>query len=219
MAGLINRIGIFGGTFDPPHLGHLILAEESMNQLQLDRLFWVLTPDPPHKREKRLTPIEIRFLLVKSAIQNNKSFQFSRVDMDRPGPHFTLDTVKIFKERYPSAKIYYLIGGDSLHDFPNWYKPLELLGNLAGLGVMRRPGDQVNLDQLENELPGITKKLIFIDAPLLEIASNEIRKRISLRKPYRYYLSETVYKVIKKNGYYLENFPDEKTHPNKMNNE
>lgn len=209
MAGLNKRIGIFGGTFDPPHLGHLILAEESVDQLRLDRLFWVLTPDPPHKLAKRLTPIEIRFLLVKAAIRNNKSFLFSRADMDRPGPHFTLDTVKIFKKQNPSAEIFYLIGGDSLHDFPNWYHPQDLLGNLTGLGVMRRPGDRVNLDQLEKALPGIANKLIFIDAPLLEIASNEIRKRICFNKPYRYYLPDSVYKIIEKNNYYSVNLPDE----------
>jgi nicotinate-nucleotide adenylyltransferase len=209
MAGLNKRIGIFGGTFDPPHLGHLILAEESLDQLRLDRLYWVLTPDPPHKRAKRLTPIEIRFLLVNAAIRNNKSFQFSRADMDRPGPHFALDTVKIIKNQNPSAAIFYLIGGDSLHDFPNWYHPQELLDHLSGLGVMRRPGDKVNLDQLEKALPGIINKLIFIDAPLLEIASNEIRKRICFKKPYRYYLPDSVYKIIKKNNYYSENLPDE----------
>lgn len=209
MAGLIKRIGIFGGTFDPPHLGHLILAEESLDQLNLDRLYWVLTPDPPHKRAKKLTPIEIRFFLVKAAIRNNKSFRFSRADMDRPGPHFTLDTVKIIKNQNPSAEIFYLIGGDSLHDFPNWFHSQELLDHLTGLGVMRRPGDQVDLDQLQKTLPGIMNKLIFIDAPLLEIASNEIRKRICFKKPYRYYLPESVYKIIEKNNYYLENLPDE----------
>jgi len=209
MAGLIKRIGIFGGTFDPPHLGHLILAEESVDQLRLDRLYWVLTSEPPHKRTKSLTPIEIRFLLVKAAIRNNKSFLFSRADMDRPGPHFTLDTVKIFKQQNPSAEIFYLIGGDSLHDFPNWYHPLALLDNLTGLGVMRRPGDKVNLDQLEKVLPGIANKLIFIDAPLMEIASNEIRKRICFKKPYRYYLPDSVYKIIEKNNYYSINLPEE----------
>lgn len=209
MAGLIKRIGIFGGTFDPPHLGHLILAEESLDQLGLDRLYWVLTPDPPHKRAQRLTPIEIRCLLVKAAIRNNKSFQFSRADLDRPGPHYTVDTVKIIKKQNPSAEIFYLIGGDSLHDFPNWFHPHELLGQLTGLGVMRRPGDKVNMDQLENALPGVTNKLIFIDAPLLEIASNEIRKRISFNKPYRYYLPDSVYKIIEKNNYYSLNLPDE----------
>jgi nicotinate-nucleotide adenylyltransferase len=112
MAGLTERIGIFGGTFDPPHLGHLILAAEAFDQLKLTRLYWVLTPDPPHKRAQRLTPIEIRLRLVKAAIRNNESFNFSRVDMNRPGPHFTLDTVNIIKEQHKSAEILYLIGGD-----------------------------------------------------------------------------------------------------------
>lgn len=209
MAGLTQRIGIFGGTFDPPHLGHLILAAEAFDQLKLGKLYWVLTPDPPHKRAQRLTPIEIRFQLVKAAIRNNRSFVFSRVDMDRPGPHFTLDTVKIIKSHHPKAEIFYMIGGDSLHDFPNWHQPQELLENLAGLGVMRRPGDKVNLDVLEKSLPGITEKLIFIDAPLLEIASHEIRNRIYFGKPFRYYLPNSVYKIILNKKYYSENLPNE----------
>lgn len=209
MAGLKERIGIFGGTFDPPHLGHLILAEEAFDQLELTRLYWVLTPDPPHKRAQRLTPIEIRFRLVKAAIRNNESFNFSRVDMDRPGPHFTLDTVDIIKEKHKFAEILYLIGGDSLHDFPNWYKSRQLLESLSGLGVMRRPGDQVNLELIEKTLPGISNKVIFIDAPLLEISSHEIRNRISWGKAFRYYLPNSVYKLIVKNSYYLENLPNE----------
>jgi nicotinate-nucleotide adenylyltransferase len=209
MAGLSERIGIFGGTFDPPHLGHLILAEEAFAQLNLTRLYWVLTPDPPHKRAQRLTPIEIRRKLVKAAIRNNSSFNFSRVDMDRPGPHYTLDTVRIIKHAHPSAEIFYLIGGDSLHDFPNWYRPGELLANLSGLGVMRRPGDRVDLDLLETSLAGITAKLIFIDAPLLEIASHEIRRRIFFQKPFRYYLPSSVYNLIVRNKYYSENLPND----------
>ena len=209
MAGLKERIGIFGGTFDPPHLGHLILAEEAFDQLKLTRLYWVLTPDPPHKRAQRLTPIEIRFRLVKAAIRNNKSFNFSRVDMDRARPHFTLDTVDIIKEKHKSAEILYLIGGDSLHDFPNWYKSKLLLDSLSGLGVMRRPGDQVNLELIEKALPGISSKVIFIDAPLLEISSHEIRNRILWGKPFRYYLPNSVYLLIVKNNFYLEDLPNE----------
>jgi nicotinate-nucleotide adenylyltransferase len=198
------RIGIFGGTFDPPHLGHLILAAEATAQLGLDRLLWVLTPDPPHKRNQQLTPINIRLELVQAALKNDPNFELSRVDLDRDGPHYTLDTVKIIQQQNPADELFYLIGGDSLHDFPNWYQPKQLLAEVKGLGVMRRPGDQIDLSRLEMALPGVIQKINFVDAPLLEIASHEIRRRIATGRPYRYYLLPAVYACIKAKGYYLK---------------
>lgn len=197
------RIGVFGGTFDPPHLGHLILAAESIDQLNLDKLLWVVTPDPPHKRNQVLSPVEIRLSLVQTALHDNPMFEISRADLDRPGPHYTMDTIRIIAEKDPTAEIFYLIGGDSLHDFPNWYQPEKILEQIVGLGVMRRPGDKVDLSTLENQLPGIEKKLFFIEAPLLEISSNQIRKRIRENRPYRYYLLPMVYHLIDEKGYYL----------------
>jgi len=202
VAGLKIRIGIFGGTFDPPHLGHLILAAEAKDQLKLDRLLWVLTPDPPHKKKQRLTPIEIRYNLVEASLKNDDNFELSRVDLDRPGPHYTLDTIKIIAERFPEADIFYIIGGDSLSDFPNWYRAKDILTAVSGLGVMRRPGDEIDLDCLESNLPGIKEKVRFVDAPLLEISSHEIRKRILESSPYRYYLKPEVFDLIRNENLY-----------------
>ncbi len=198
------RIGIFGGTFDPPHLGHLILAAEASAQLALDHLLWVLTPDPPHKRNQQLTSVDIRLELVRAALKDDPTFELCRVDLDRPGPHYTLDTVKLIQRQYLGDELFYLIGGDSLHDFPNWYKPNQLLASVTGLGVMRRPGDQIDLSRLEIDLPGVIHKINFVDAPLLEIASHEIRRRIMAGLPYRYYLLPAVYECIRDNKYYLK---------------
>src|SRR5690349_15629428 len=105
------RIGIFGGTFDPPHLGHLILAEEAQYRLRIDHLLWVLTADPPHKQGQPITRLEDRLALVHAAIDDNPAFELSRVDLDRPGPHFALDTVRIIGREHPEAELFYLIGG------------------------------------------------------------------------------------------------------------
>ncbi|MCX8025419.1 MAG: adenylyltransferase/cytidyltransferase family protein, partial [Thermanaerothrix sp.] len=91
----MSRLGIFGGTFDPPHVGHLILASEAADQLHLDRVLWVLTPDPPHKRGQPITPLAIRLKLVMAAIQEDPLFELSRVEIDRPGPHYAVDTLRI----------------------------------------------------------------------------------------------------------------------------
>jgi len=207
------RVGVFGGTFDPPHLGHLILAAEASSQMKLDKLLWVLTPDPPHKRDQHLTPIEIRFELVKLSLMDDPTFEMCRVDLDRPGPHYTLDTVKLIKQEYPGADVFYLIGGDSLHDYPNWHKASELLDELNGLGVMRRPGDQVDISLLESQISGISQKIHFIEAPLLEIASHQIRRRIRQGRPFRYYVLPVVYRKILEAGYYFDISPDKNGDP------
>ena len=202
-----ERIGLFGGTFDPPHLGHLILASEAQFQLELTRLFWTLTPEPPHKQDQPITSIEHRLAMVKLAIADDPSFELSRVELDRPGPHYTLDTIKLVAEQNPQAEIVPVIGGDSLHDLPTWHHPQELLYVCHWVGVMRRPGESANLEELERELPGISSKVHYVDAPLLEIASREIRSRISNGRPFRYYLPDPVYQYINQHHLYYQSNP------------
>ncbi|HSM71518.1 MAG TPA: nicotinate-nucleotide adenylyltransferase [Anaerolineales bacterium] len=199
-----EQIGLFGGTFDPPHLGHLILASEAHAQLGLNRLLWIPTPEPPHKQDQSLTSIEHRLTMVKLAIQDNPDFELSRVELDRPGPHYTLDTVELIAEQYPEAEITPIIGGDSLRDLPKWNRPKELLQASHWVGVMRRPGEQENLEVLENDLPGISSKIHYVDAPLLEIASREIRSRIMDGKHFRYFLHPAVYEYILENRLYRQ---------------
>ena len=193
---MANLIGIFGGTFDPPHLGHLILAAEARQQLGLRRLLWVLTPIPPHKLDQTITPIEYRLTMLQLAIARNPAFEISRVEMDRRGPHYTLDTVNLLAGQNPGAEMVYLMGGDSLRDLPAWHRPAELLSACRYLGVMRRPDDAIHLPDLEAILPGITRKVHFVDAPLVDISSRQIRQRIANGRPFRYFLPPSVYEYI-----------------------
>jgi nicotinate-nucleotide adenylyltransferase len=192
----LNRIGIFGGTFDPPHIGHQILAMEASAQLRLDKVLWVLTPDPPHKVGKNITHIDIRKVMVSAAIDEDPRFTFSSVDVDRPGPHYVFDTMKILRNEFQNYELIFLMGGDSLHNLPNWYKPKEFIGACDKLGIMRRPGEKIDLCDLELSLPGIEERIEFIEAPLLEISSNQIRQLVFEKKPYRYYLPFEVYTII-----------------------
>jgi nicotinate-nucleotide adenylyltransferase len=196
------RIGLFGGTFDPPHLGHLILASEAQTQLELDRLLWILTPEPPHKHAQRITPVADRLAMVQLAIKDNPAFELSRIELERPGPHYTLDTIKLIADQNPGADIVPIIGGDSLRDLPKWHEPQQLVYACHWIGVMRRPHEDSSLDELESQLPGISSKVHYVDAPLLEIASREIRNRIAEGKSVRYYLPATVYEYINQHHLY-----------------
>jgi len=198
----MQSIGIFGGTFDPPHLGHLILAAEARAQLGLERLLWVLTPDPPHKQGQSIAPLEQRLEMVKLAIANEPQFELSNLDMSRPGPHYALDTVQILAGQNPGAKLVYLMGGDSLRDLPTWHRPADFVSACHLIGVMRRPGDALELAALEERLPGLTAKVRFVDAPLLDIAAREIRARIADGKPFRYFLPTGVFMYIVEHNLY-----------------
>lgn len=197
-----KRLGIFGGTFDPPHIGHLILAAEALDQLNLDFTVWVLTPDPPHKRGQEISTLEHRLDMVELAIRDNEAFSLSHVDIDRPGPHYTIETVQILKREYPGLEQIYLMGGDSLHDLPNWYEAEQFLSAVDGIGVMRRPGDNIDLSDLMLKLPELETKLNFVTAPLLEISAEQIRRRAHEERNFRYYLLPEIYEYIRTHHIY-----------------
>jgi len=198
----LARLGIFGGTFDPPHLGHLILAAEALDQLNLEQVLWVLTPEPPHKQGQNRQPMEDRLEMLHIAISEYPQFLLSRVDIERPPPHYAVDTVRLLARQHPQAELVYLIGGDSLHDLPEWHKPVELVQAASYLGVMRRPNDDADLPTLEQRIPGLSRKILRIDAPLLEISSSEIRQRIAAGRPFRHYIPVGVYFLIRERRLY-----------------
>ena len=197
-----ERIGIFGGTFDPPHLGHLILSSEIHSQLKLDRLLWVLTPAPPHKQERVITPLAHRQKMVELAIEDNANFELSLVEAEREGPHYSVDTVEIIKKRNPNAEVIFLMGGDSLQQLSTWHRPVDFVRACDEIGVMRRPEDAIDVASVDNAVAGLKSKLRFVDAPLLEIASSQIRRRVREKRPCRYYLPPAVYDYIQTENLY-----------------
>lgn len=197
-----ERIGVFGGTFDPPHIGHLILAVEACEELHFDHLLWVLTPVPPHKLDQSVTVLEHRLAMVELAISDEPNFELSRIEIDRPGPHYTVDTMRLLGDEYPSADLVLLIGGDSLRELPTWHRPADLVSACHEIGVIRRPDDSIDLSAWERQVPGTQAKVRFVDAPLLDISSRNIRRRIREKLSFRYYLSPPVYEYIQKNKLY-----------------
>ena len=196
------KIGVFGGTFDPPHIGHLILASEAVHQMYLSRLLWVLAPDPPHKQDQTITPLPHRLEMLKRMVADNPMFEISRLEIDRPGPHYTIDTVRLLARQEPDADIILLLGGDSLRDLPTWRLCTDLVTAVFKIGVMRRPGDPFDMPALEAQIPGLTEKVCFIDALLQNLSSSVIRHRVMEGEVYRYYVHPFVYDYIVSNHLY-----------------
>jgi nicotinate-nucleotide adenylyltransferase len=191
----VERIGILGGTFDPPHIGHLILAEYARDALSLSRVLFAPAGDPPHKQDEEKIPIAHRLAMLERAIAGEERFEISRVDIDRPGPHYSLDMVQIVQRQHPGAELYFMMGGDSLRDLPKWHRPAEFILHCK-LAVMRRPGDPVSADMHEDVLPGLTERVVFIDAPLIGISSSEIVERLAQGRTVRYLVPDGVLKYI-----------------------
>jgi nicotinate-nucleotide adenylyltransferase len=196
------RLGIYGGTFDPPHLGHLILAETAADSLNLSRVVFVPAGTPPHKMpgEVRVSA-EHRVAMVERAIAGNPRFALSRVDVQRPGPHYSVDMLRLLRREYPAAEFVFLIGADSLRDLPEWSRPQELIG-LAALGVMRRPDTEPDLDALEQDIPGLCARISWITAPHIEIASHLLAEQIAAERSVRYQVPDSVLEYIQQQGLY-----------------
>jgi len=198
----VERIGLFGGTFDPPHLGHSILAAEARQALQLDRVLWILTPLSPLKIEKLVSPIEQRLKLMKAALTEMPEFEFCDVDISSPPPHYALDTVRILQRQNSQAALIYIMGGDSLQNLHAWHESKSFVDEVAEIGVLRRLGINLDLDLIEGLLPGLKAKVTFFEAPLIEISGADIRQRIEKGRPYQYFLLPAVHRCIEANTYY-----------------
>src|SRR3990172_8372950 len=143
-----ERVGLFGGTFDPPHLGHLILASEATHQLQLARVLWMLTPTPPHKPAGGISDYGDRHEMLRRALADDPVFRLSVLESGRPGPHFTVDTAPPLLAEEADTHLVLLLGGDSLLDLPRWHEPEALLALCTSIGVMQRPSNNVDLSAI-----------------------------------------------------------------------
>ena len=197
------RIGILGGTFDPPHIGHLILAEEAWALLDLDRVYLVPAGDPPHKRGTPLSAAYHRRRMVELAIADNPHFLLSTVDIDRPGPHYTIDMMRLLRDAHPpGTELFFLMGLDSLVDLPNWHEADRLIAN-SQLVALSRHGYSVDWDSLEAQLPGVRERVIQLQMLELEIASHIIQQRVQEDLPIRYQVLPGVEEYIRQKGLYM----------------
>ena len=195
-------IGILGGTFDPIHYAHLAIAEEARTQVGLERVVFVPAGQPPHKLDEVITPAHHRLAMLKLALASNPHFLISQVDLERPGPCYTADTLALLQEKWgPEAELYFIIGADSLLEMHTWYHPERII-ELARLIVAPRLGRSFHLAQLEKSLLGLSRRVLTIQTPLLEISSTDLRRRVREGKSIKYYLPEEVEAYIFEHGLY-----------------
>lgn len=186
------RIGILGGTFDPIHMGHLILAEEAVWRLGLDKVIFVPTYLPPHK-EGAVVSAEHRYTMVTLAIEGNSRFEVSRIEIDAQAKSYSIQTIKKLKEQYkPDTEFVFIAGSDSLPELTSW-KAIEDIFKLSQFAVATRPGFP---------LQGLPPEATSLAISEIGISSSEIRKRLSEKKGIRYLVPEAVRSYIKKNGLY-----------------
>jgi len=196
------RIGIFGGTFDPLHIGHLILAEEARCRLQLDRVYLVPAGDPPHKQGRVTAPVQHRILMTELATAESAYLWVSRVDAERPGPHYTIDMLELLRQDIgKDANLFLLLGLDSLRDLPTWHQPQQLLEHCT-LVAFTRPNVVLDWTALETVRPDIREQVVLMEMPALEIASSLLRERLQQGLTIRYQVPPVVEAYIAKHNLY-----------------
>jgi len=197
------NIGVLGGTFDPVHLGHLIIAEEVAVQLKLEKVLFVPSGHPWLKEERVITPAEHRVGMLQLALALNPRFEISLVDVERDGPSYTVDTLADLRREYgESALFFFILGWDSLKDLPLWKEPDRIMGQCRLVAVGRPGSAKPKLSALEKALPGISQRVILLQKPLIGISSSEIRQRVAQGLSIKYLVPEAVDGYIKEKGLY-----------------
>lgn len=189
------RIGVFGGTFDPVHLAHLILAEQCREQARLDQVWFIPAARPPHKQERALTPFGQRVEMLALAIAGQPAFRINELEKDRPGPSYTADTLAELRRANPDAEFFLLIGSDTLVDLQHWHEPASV-AELATLLIVNRPdAPAMEIESLARTIglqPNVPLRYQRISMPLIEISSRDLRQRAAAGNSLRYLVPRAV---------------------------
>ena len=197
------RVGILGGTFNPPHLGHLVCAQEAYDQLGLDRVVLMPAGQPPHKAIAADPGAEARHELCRLAIGGDERFAVSRLELDRPGRSWTVDTLTSLHDDSPQDDLIFIVGGDMARSLPTWREPEAVL-ELATLAVAERAGAE--REDIRGELRALPtargERVRFFDMPRVDVSSSLVRERVATGRPIRYLVPDAVAEAIAQNGWY-----------------
>jgi nicotinate-nucleotide adenylyltransferase len=199
------RVGVLGGTFDPPHLGHLILAQEAHQALELTQVLFVPAGEPWRKAGRELSARQQRLAMVERAVSSNSAFAVSTAEVDRPGPSYTAETMAQLRQQFGAeTELFFIMGADSLADFPHWHQPLRIL-ELARLAVAERSplGNEALDEALPEELAeALRERVVWLSMPLIAISASAVRERVRQGLPIRYWVPEAVEEYIGRHGLY-----------------
>lgn len=198
------RLGLLGGTFDPIHVGHLLLAEQCREQCQLDEVWFLPAGNPPHKLAAEFTPGKERAEMLSFAIAGHPQFSVSRIELERSGTTYTVDTLEQLRDEDPTRELFFLLGADSLDDLPNWREP-QRIAELATLVVANR-GDRPlpHIDELRDQLGGsIIAKLRFVEIPGIDLSARDIRRRVRENRSIRFMTPRAIEAYIAEHRLYV----------------
>lgn len=196
-----NNIAIFGGTFDPIHFGHLLVAEQIYNSFSLDRIIFMPAGQPPHKSDRKITSARDRLNMLNLAIKDNNHFLSSNYELNKKGKSYTADTLRFFLEQKFLEKVYFIIGADSLLDIHNWKDPGFLLEN-AYFIVAPRPNYDISRFYEDERYKPYRDRILILDTIQVEISSTNIRELVKEKKSIKYQTPEKVIKYINDNNLY-----------------
>jgi nicotinate-nucleotide adenylyltransferase len=200
------KIGVLGGTFDPVHTGHVLMAEEAMDALDLSEVLFIPAGQPLLKPRQEITGAEHRLEMLKLAIEGKARLSICMLEIERPGPSYTVDTLAELKaQREVDTGIYFIIGWDRLAQLPQWHEPERLL-QICYLVAMPRPEcPQPDAEALEKELPGFSSRVVWLDKPRVDISASDIRERVAKGRGFEHMVPRLVAEYIKTKKLYLEN--------------
>lgn len=190
-----TRVGILGGTFDPIHVAHLVIAQEALEQLNLDKVLFIPTGIPSFKRDQAVTPGNIRFEMVHAAIASNPAFDVSDLEVKREGITYTVDTLERLRAHNPHTDLFFIVGSDALKDLPEWHRADEL-AHLAVFVGTKRPGTDVRAVEGVLGASGISFNVEWIDVPQLDISSSDLRLRVAQGRNIRYLVPQKALDII-----------------------
>lgn len=197
------RLGVMGGTFDPIHYGHLVAAEMARYEFKLDKVLFIPSGTPPHKNRTDISAADLRYEMVERAIRDNSVFDISTLEIERKGPSYTVETLRVLRRAWPEHELYFITGTDALREIFSWREYEEILTLIQFIGAAR-PGFDAGefLLKVQQEHPEIQGRIHHLEVPALAISSTDIRSRVRKGQPIRYLLPESVRMFIEQNGLY-----------------
>jgi nicotinate-nucleotide adenylyltransferase len=200
------KTGILGGTFDPVHNAHLMIAGEALKRLELDEILFIPTSHTPLKEDTIITPVKHRLKMLELAVAGNPAFRLSGIEIDRAGISYTVDTIAALKQSLGNgSELYFITGLDSLVTLPQWKEPGRII-RMCRLVTVRRPGYEVpDIDKLEKDIPGISESLIILDDPAPDVSATDIRKRVAAGLSISHLVPIPVEQYIREKGLYKNN--------------